>query len=272
MSEAVLELIPLGLLDCQPQVRRHLDDESIAGLAQSLREVGLLQPIRVRREGDRFVIVDGERRWRAAQLVGLTHLDALVESQSLSPAGVAQRQLIANCQRDDLHPLELAAALDQLLQTTGWSASQVAAKLGFSNAKVSRLLTLQTLPEDVRARVAAGEVGVSAACELARVGDAQTRTALTSEVAAGRLTRDGLATRRKRKPPEFAPRETPSRVTAQLSAGRCVTLAGPGLNGLDALVNWLSELLAEARRARTQNLELATFVRMLRDRANAEGA
>src|SRR4051794_38916321 len=86
------------------QVRESFD--GIDGLADTLSEVGQLHPIRVRKEGDYYLIVDGERRYRAAKQLGWKTISCIVEQKDLSAGEVTQRQLIANCQREDLKPLE----------------------------------------------------------------------------------------------------------------------------------------------------------------------
>jgi ParB family chromosome partitioning protein len=160
------------------QVREQFDEESIAGLAATLKAQGQLQPVRVRKVGDKYILVDGERRYRAAKLAGLAELDVIVEEQELTPAETTERSLVANCQREDLKPLEKARGIDSLMTETGWNASEVAQRLGMSNATVSRLLTLLTLSEEIQEQVASGKIAPSAAAELAKVKDADRRSDL----------------------------------------------------------------------------------------------
>lgn len=256
--------ISLCDLRCEAQVRKAFDEEALAGLARSLTEVGQLQPIRVRAVEDAYIVLDGERRFRAAKLAGLPHLDAIIEEQELTGADIALRQLIANCQREDLNPVELARGIDELMQGSGWNTTQAAFHLGFSIAKTSRLLNLLTLPADLLAKLESGEIGMSVAYELAKVRDPDSRATLFGEVAAGRLTRDGLAAQRRDAKEGKSPAP---RVVAQLSGGRSVVVSGDGLTTLEVLMAWLGELLSEARKGRAQNLELTTFTRWLRDRA-----
>jgi ParB family chromosome partitioning protein len=250
------------------QVREHFDEESIYGLAMSLKEVGQLQPIRVRKVGDKFVIVDGERRFRAAKKAGFTTIAAIIEEKDMTGGEVVQRQMIANCQREDLTPLEKSKAVAGLMEETGWNASQVAAKLGLSNATVTRLLALLTLPAEVQKRVASGEIAASAAYELARVEDAGEQAKLANQLASGRLTRDGLTgamkASRNEKPPAGGTQA--ARATAVLGPGRSVTVACADLT-LERFIELIEELLAKARKVRPQGVELSTFVKMLRDQS-----
>lgn len=261
--------IPIASIRVQKQVRSTFDPASVAELAASLKAVGLQQPIRVRRDGDGYWLIDGERRLRAARIAGFETIDAIVEEEPLSPAEITQRQLICNCQREDLAPLEKAAAIDQLMSQTGWNEGQVAAKLGLSGATVTRLLSLLQLPASLRERVASGEIGPSAGYELARVSNPAEQAELARQLTEGTVTRDGLAGRNKaaRRP---APTNSaqPVRGRIHLGGGRSITVAGPRLT-TESLIDWLEELLAKARKARTQGLELATLIKVICDQAKA---
>lgn len=267
MESKGIQQLPIERITVAPQVRGRFDEESIAGLAQTFAEVGFLQPISVRRSGDRWIVTDGERRLRAAKLAGMKSVPVIIEERELSNAEVIQRQLVANCQREELSGVEKAVAIDQLMQETQWSVAQVAVKLGFSPATVSRLLSLLTLPEDVQAKVAAGAISASAAYELARVKDPESQSQLVAEATSG-LTRDGLAgkVRTARRSAQAPAKCGPARVTAILGPGRAVTVCGTGLT-LESFIEWLQELLDKARKVRPKGLELDTFLKMLRDQA-----
>ncbi|MCA9245135.1 MAG: ParB/RepB/Spo0J family partition protein [Phycisphaerales bacterium] len=256
---------PLADLHPDPgNPRKSFPDETLAELAQSIREVGLLFPLRVRQNGAGYVIVDGERRFHAAKLAGLTELPVIIE-EDLSEPDVTRRQLIANCQREDLKPLEIARGVQSLMASAGWTASEAARRLGFSESKVSRLLALLSLPEDVQAQVAAGAISASAGYALSQVQDTSAQSQLAADAAAGRITREAITRRARRKVAPPTNGKVPARITAQLGSGRSVTLAGPGLADVETLIAWLTELVNEARKAR--DLELTTFARLLRDRA-----
>ncbi len=132
-TQAIVQL-PLEKIVANPQVRQQFDREAEQGLAQSIREVGILQPLRVRHHEGQPVIVDGERRFRAARLLGLPSVPVIFEERELASAEVIQRQLVANCQREDLRPLEKARAIAHLIKTTGWTQGQIATKLGMRDA------------------------------------------------------------------------------------------------------------------------------------------
>lgn len=246
MKEEVVSYILLSVIDMLPQVRERIKPDSIVGLAMSMKEVGLQQAIRVRRLMDRFVVVDGHRRALAALQLGLEKIAAIIEEDGLNDADIAQRQLIANIQREDLSNVERGRAFSQLMTLTGLSAAEVARKTGVSPATVSRDTALLTLPPEVLRRVESGEIKPSTAYQIAITGNADEQSRLAEETASGRLSRDRVVektrlSRRTPRPrrPSRPPRE---RVTVPLGAGRAVTVVGPGLS-VDTLITWLDQLL-----------------------------
>lgn len=265
----VIQRLPLEKLCDEPQVRGRLDPRKVEGLAVSFQAVGQLQPIRVRRLGELFDPVDGHYRVAAARLAGFPTIDAVVEEQELSPAEVLQRQLIANCQRTDLTACETARGVEQLMALTGWTAAQTATHLGFSEAKVSSLRKLLTLPGEVLAQVEAGQIPVSTAYELARLDDPRRRSELVAQAATGVVTRDEVSgARRSGRRPAVKADGGPSRVTLSVDKDCSVTFLGPNLT-LDRIIGLSEALLAKARRGRTRGFELPTLVKMFRDQARA---
>ncbi|MGD9582325.1 MAG: ParB/RepB/Spo0J family partition protein [Lysobacterales bacterium] len=146
------ELRELAIGQLQPgryQPRTGMDQERLAELAESIKAQGVIQPIVVRPvAGDRFEIIAGERRWRAAQLAGLSAVPAVVREVA-DQAAVAMA-LIENIQREDLNPLEEAAALKRLIEEFRLTHQLAAEAVGRSRAAVSNLLRLLELPETVR--------------------------------------------------------------------------------------------------------------------------
>lgn len=268
MNREQIQYLPLDQIQAATQVRMHFDEEAIHGLALSLKEIGQLQPIRVRKVGEKFVIVDGERRHRATRKAGLTTIAVIIEDKELNQGELIQRQLIANCQREELTPLEKARAIKNLMDATGWNASQVSAKLGVSNATTTRLLSLLNLPAALQRKVEQGRIAVSAAYELAKVSDVDRQAELSQQVADGQLTRDGLTGALKAERKETTTSTTPSRATAVLAPGRSITVTSDSLD-LERIIQLIEDLLAKARKVRPQGVELSTFIKMLRDQAKA---
>jgi ParB-like chromosome segregation protein Spo0J len=167
--------------------------------------------------------------------------------------------------------LNLATAVYGLMQKTGWNASTVAERLGFSNAKVSRLLAVLQLPGEIRERVHKGEIPLTSAVELAKVGG-DTQAALASQVAAGALTRDALSgtvkSQRNGRNGNENSQGGASRVCCRLSSGGSVTVCGESLD-LEEFITALEEVLAKARKARSQGIEVSTLAKMFRDQAKA---
>ncbi len=174
------------------QPRKEFEPGALEALAGSLRDRGQLQPVRVRWSADagRWVIVSGERRWRAARMAGLANLACIEAKGEMTPGEILEDQLVENCIREDLKPIEQARAFRALLDTRGCSARQLAESLRISHQAVGRALSLLTLPEELQQQVDAGVVPASAAAEVAKVKDDDARREIAGKIAAGELTRD----------------------------------------------------------------------------------
>jgi len=171
------------------QPRRHFDEDKLRELADSIAAQGVVQPVVVRpaREGGRYELIAGERRWRAAQLAGLAEIPAVireVDDQSAMAMG-----LIENIQRDDLNPLEEAQALHRLLEEFELTHQQIAQAVGKSRTTVTNLMRLLELNPDVKAFVERGELEMGhARALLALEGELQSR-------AAEKVVKKGLSVR-----------------------------------------------------------------------------
>ena len=141
------------------QPRTHFDEAALDSLAASIRSVGVIQPITVRKDPDGgYELIAGERRWRASKLAGLDEIPAqIVEMDEQSAAETA---LIENLQREDLNPIERAEAIGWLIDRFGFSQSAVAERVGLDRSSVSNLLRLMDLEEPVRALLAGGLLGL----------------------------------------------------------------------------------------------------------------
>jgi ParB/RepB/Spo0J family partition protein len=266
MSRETIEYVRLDRIDCERQVRTEVTDESVIPLGRAIQEIrGLLQPIRVRRQGDRLIVVDGERRLRAARLINLSEIPAIVDDRPLSEGDVLQQQIIANVQRAELSPVERARAIQRLLDITKWPAAVAAGKLGLKKSTVSKLLALLSLPQDIRQDIDQKRIPASAGYQLARIAEPEKQASLARRLAEGELTRDSLAGAVKSELNGDAdPNAVPvKRIKADLGKGRSVTVAGESLT-LDSFIEVLQVLLAKARRARTRGTELKSFIRSLK--------
>ncbi|MNZ16841.1 putative chromosome-partitioning protein ParB [compost metagenome] len=168
-----LQQLPLDLLQRgKYQPRRDMNPQALEELSQSIRRQGLMQPIVVRPiDGERYEIIAGERRWRASQLAGLERIPALVREVS-DEAAIAMA-LIENIQREDLNPIEEAAALQRLQQDFQLTQQQVADAVGKSRVTIANLLRLIALPDEVKTLLAHGDLEMGHARALLGLPAAQ---------------------------------------------------------------------------------------------------
>ncbi len=159
--------IPIDAIAPNPnQPRRQFDAEGLAALSQSIASNGVISPILVRAAGDqRFEIVAGERRWRAARLAGLTHMPALVREADDPHA--LELAMLENLQRTDLNPMEEAAGYKMLLDEYGFTQDALCTRLGKARPTMSNALRLLTLPDAVQALVRDGRLSAGHARALA---------------------------------------------------------------------------------------------------------
>jgi len=131
------------------QPRREFDPESLRELANSIRELGIIQPITLRKVDDsQYQIIAGERRWRASQLAGLTKIPAYIVD--VEDQGVMEMALVENIQREDLNAIEIALAYQHLAETTGMTQAMISDRVGKSRAAVTNYLRLLKLPAQVQ--------------------------------------------------------------------------------------------------------------------------
>jgi len=169
--------------DFQP--RLHVDEARLQDLAQSIRANGIIQPIVVRKVADRFQIIAGERRWRAAKLAGLMRVPIVV--RDVAPGhetSLLEMALIENIQREDLNPIEEALAYRRLAEEFAMTQEAIAAAVGKDRASVANTVRLLKLPEDVRTEVATGRLSM---------GHARALLGLSGEADQRRIARDVIA-------------------------------------------------------------------------------
>ncbi len=154
------------------QPRSHVDESRLAELAESIKANGVIQPIVVRKSGTTYQIIAGERRWRAAQLAGLRRVPIVVRDVPAADEGrLLQMALIENIQREDLNPIEEAAAYRRLMDEFHLTQEEVAQAVGKDRATVANCLRLLRLPEAVRADLASGRLSMGHARALAAIHD-----------------------------------------------------------------------------------------------------
>lgn len=180
--------LPIALIDPNPeQPRQIFDDEQLQRLADSIRQHGVLQPVVVRRAGERFELIVGERRWRASQLAGRKTIPAVVAD--IAPSERLAIALIENVQRHDLNPIELAHAF-QNLAATGATQEEIGKQVGLDRSSIANHLRLLELPRELQGDVEAGRLSVGHAKALLQTANPELRRRLRD-----RIIGEGLSVR-----------------------------------------------------------------------------
>jgi ParB family chromosome partitioning protein len=211
------------------QPRMQFDEQALEELADSIRERGVLQPILLRSDGDGYMIVAGERRWRAAQRAQLHSIPAIV--REIDESTTAELALIENIQRQDLNPLEEAEGYRQLIERHGHTQEDVGRIVHKSRSHVANLLRLLDLPEFVRQSLLQGDISMGHARAIATAGDPE---GLAREIIAKGLSVRQAEERARR---ERAPAGAPSATRPRSSAAQPVDA------DLAALERQLSDIL-----------------------------
>ncbi len=191
-----IQAIPLNQIQPSPfQARKDFDPEALQGLAESMKQEGLLNPIVVRRLGDlptgqagTFELISGERRWRAAKLLGWETIEAkIIETES--DAEAAAKGLVENLQREDLNPMEEAEGFQMLqqLDQKGWTLERIGQIAGHDKSYISRSLSLLDLPEEIQKKLRARNLSRSHGVELARLPNQKLQLKVAFQIS-GRLT------------------------------------------------------------------------------------
>jgi len=186
-TDAGLLEVPVEAVEANPrQPRLEFAEESLAALARSIREVGVLQPIVVRVRDGGYELVAGERRLRAARLAGLPTVPAIVREADDTDS--LRQALIENIHREDLSPLELASAYQDLLEELGTTQEEVAERLGCSRSQVANTIRLLSLPGDVQELLAEGKIQAGHARALLGLPDDEARSTVALRIAAEGLS------------------------------------------------------------------------------------
>lgn len=202
----------LRLSDVEPnrnQPRRHFDDASITELADSIRQHGLIQPIIVRPLGAGYQIVAGERRWRACRMLGMNEIPAIIKD--FSDAETAQIALIENIQREDLNPVEEAAAFRQLMDNYHMTQEELSKAVGKSRSAIANSVRLLNLPDEIIEMLRKKEISVGQAKAISAAGSTEEMIAIAKDASAGKLTVRGIEKMLSRKPEDTSGKEIPEK-------------------------------------------------------------
>ena len=175
--------LPIGSIVANPrQPRKVFDDNTLRDLAQSLKRSGVLQPVVVRRHGQQFQIVVGERRWRAASMAGLSHIPVVV--REATDAESLELALVENLLREDLNPMEEAEAYQRLLGEFDWTQEDLGERVGKDRSSVANCLRLLKLPELIQDDLRAGRLTMGHARALLSLDSPAEQLKLRSEILA----------------------------------------------------------------------------------------
>jgi ParB family chromosome partitioning protein len=168
------------------QPRKHFDGDKMQELVESIREKGVIQPLVVRRAGDHYQIIAGERRWRAAQKAGLKEIPVTI--QDVSEDWALEIALIENIQREDLNPIEESRAYEYLMNNFDLSQEEVARRVGKSRSAVTNALRLLRLPEEILEYVATGVLSMGHARALLALEHAEDMQEATEQINKSKLS------------------------------------------------------------------------------------
>jgi ParB family chromosome partitioning protein len=236
-SATTLAEIPVAEISPNPhQPRVHFDEESLAELAASITQLGVLQPILVRPVDGGYQLIAGERRWRAAQRAGLASVPAIVRGSD--DVSAVEQALVENLHRDDLTPLEEAAAFQQLIEDFELTHDEVARRVGKSRSAITNTLRLLGLPPAVQHLLADGRLSAGHARALLGTPDRALQERLARQAASEgwsvRATEEAVRGGGVPPSPEAPPRERPAIDGAGLSES--TRLRPPGLLELEQLL------------------------------------
>ncbi len=233
------------------QPRKDFDQEKLQELADSIRQHGVVQPILLRQNGERYVIVAGERRFRAARLAGLDQVPAIVKD--LDEAQGMDVALIENLQREDLNPIEEAAAIRFLMQQHDLTQEEVSKRLSKSRPAIANSLRLLSLPEPVQAYLRNGKLQAGHARALAGLQDPEAQAVLADKIVGEGLSvraAESLAREQGQKPPrqkKEPPATDPDLAAAEASLrewlGTKVSIQGSSQRGRIIIEYYNAELL-----------------------------
>jgi len=259
---AQLTCKPVSFFKADPnQPRKHFDDAALKALGESLK-VRQNDPVQAKPDG---VLIDGERRWRAAKLVGLEKLDAIITDAALTDSEMNLVRLTSFFHREDLTAFEKWSACKQMLELNpGWLAKDLAEHLHIDPSMVTRLLSPSKCTQGWQAALKEGKVGISdvyAASKLPESGQAE----LLSLNLSG-ASRDAIESAGRKKRLADTPTVKVNRVKCLLPSGVQIVVSGNSVS-LDESIDALSEAIKEMKRARELGYTSKTFAAAMKDKA-----
>ncbi|MFH1416370.1 MAG: ParB/RepB/Spo0J family partition protein [Elusimicrobiota bacterium] len=185
-SNEIKEIKIENIVPNKYQMRNDFNDEKIDGLAESIKEKNVVQPLIVTKSGRKYMLIAGERRWRAAKKAGLDSVPCI--EREMDEEDYLTISLIENIQRENLSPVEEAAAYDRMIREFSMTQQSIAEKVGKSRSAVANTLRILTLPEDLRKLIEQGKMNAGHARALLSVKDARKRKSLAEKIVKESLT------------------------------------------------------------------------------------
>ena len=255
----------LSWFKTRPQARKRFEEKELRQLGESLK-VRQLQPLVCLPDG---TIIAGERRYRAALLVGMTELEVKIIDDPVTEAECKRLQFTENMQRQDLTGHEQWQGCVELLRLNpGWTQKDLAEQLHIDPSMVIRLLSPSKCIESVQAALAEDRIGISDCYAISRLGQIEQAAALAMKL--NGASRDQLASHARRQKSGDKPSVRASRVKCELGGNLSVIVAGDNL-GMDEVIEALGRARKAACQGRDQNLDVKTWAAVMRDRARKGG-
>lgn len=258
-------IVSLGKIKVNEQARKHFDENELNPLGASIRKHGLLVPLLVKRSGDVFELVAGERRLRAMLLEGIKECEVKV-LPDLDAGDTEIVQWIENAHRADLRPAEKARNLAGIKQKKGWTNKELAEHLQMDPSLPGKYLSLfDTIPA-VQEAADAGTIGLAAWYQISLVPHAEQAALLEMHLAGMPAARIAEVSRRKRKAVSTASAVKVSRLKVPLPGGATVQVSGAGIS-LDEAIDATQEALKAMKKAREDGLDSRTAQAVFKDKA-----
>lgn len=188
-AKPMAEMTEIAIADIVPnptQPRNRFDEQALEELADSIRTLGLIQPITVKPKDDKYLIISGERRWRAAQAAGLEKIPAYI--RDVDDTNLHAMALVENIQRQDLNSIEVALGLQRLIEECGLTQDELADKVGKKRSTISNYMRLLRLPDEVQLAVKEGVISMGHAKAIASLEERRQQLALLKKCVKNNLS------------------------------------------------------------------------------------
>lgn len=256
----ILQTKPLEWFKVKKQVREHFNEQELRQLGMSLKD-RQLQPVLALSDG---TLVAGERRYRAALLVGLDALDVIIADEGMTEAEIKRWQLVENMQRENLTGYEQWINSYELLTMNQWQLKDLAEALGITPASATRIMSPSKTTKEWQEALKEGKVTISDCYAASKVEKSEQNSMLALKL--NGASRDDLETEGRKRRNGNKDTVKTSRIRCDISCGMAVTLTGINI-GLHEFIEALGEALRDARKARDSGLDVKTFVCVQRDKA-----